>query len=227
VLKNAVARLVYTSFFAVCGWSRNGELTEASPWQAGGSPYQRVKRDAERLILKFHRDQQVPVVVLQPTLVYGPFAAWTMVPVNELKTGLVPLLDNGSGYCNAVYMQEKKRQSGTVTQMIDLARDPKVSARLVSLPLVQAGFRAVRKCLSVDNWDSLKSPLREVSPEENTYGLPARPLCVPTESFLALCQSKINVRIDKARSLLGYEPKFDLPRGMHLTSEFIRWANLI
>ncbi len=38
VLKNAVARLVYTSSFAVYGWSRNGDLTEASPWQAGGEP---------------------------------------------------------------------------------------------------------------------------------------------------------------------------------------------
>jgi nucleoside-diphosphate-sugar epimerase len=286
VLKNGVARLVYTSSFAVYGWSRNGELTETSPWQAGGSLYQRVKRDAERLILKLYRDRQVPAVIVQPTLVYGPFAAWTMAPVNELKTGLVPLLDNGSGYCNAVYvddvadaliqaatqpgiigqtflisatnpvtwqefyaayetmlgvhatvsmsegevrkaMQEKKRQSGTVTQMIDLAREPKVSAKLVSLPVVQTGLRAARRCLGFNQWDSLKSSLRgESSLGGSTDGSPGRPLCVPNESFLALYRSKVNVRIDKARSLLGYEPKFDLHRGMRLTSEFVRWANL-
>ncbi len=170
----------------------------------------------------------------------------------------MPLLDNGSGYCNAVYVdvadaliqaatqsgingetflisavnpvtwkdfynayedalrvhatvnmaerevrkaiQEKKRQSGTVTQMIDLARDPKVSARLVTLPLVQTGLRAARRCLSLNNWDSLKSSLRgEGSPGENTYGLPGKAALCAEQSFLALYRSKINVRIDKAR----------------------------
>jgi nucleoside-diphosphate-sugar epimerase len=33
--------------------------------------------------------------------------------------------------------------------------------------------------------------------------------------------------IDKAVRLLGYQPRFDLDRGMALTEEWARWANLI
>jgi nucleoside-diphosphate-sugar epimerase len=46
-------------------------------------------------------------VVVQPTLVYGPLSThWTITPVQHLKTGLVPLVDGGTGYCNAVYIDD-------------------------------------------------------------------------------------------------------------------------
>jgi nucleoside-diphosphate-sugar epimerase len=35
------------------------------------------------------------------------------------------------------------------------------------------------------------------------------------------------VRIEKARRLLGWEPRFDLERGMELTGRWARWANLL
>ncbi len=33
--------------------------------------------------------------------------------------------------------------------------------------------------------------------------------------------------IDKARSKLGYSPQYELRRGMELTEQWARWANLI
>jgi len=39
--------------------------------------------------------------------------------------------------------------------------------------------------------------------------------------------STARVRIDKARTILGFAPQFDLERGMAMTTEWARWANLL
>jgi nucleoside-diphosphate-sugar epimerase len=58
-------------------------------------------------VLGLCKQENLPAVVLQPTVVYGPFSRpWTIGPVNSLRTGLVPLVDGGHGLCNAVYVDD-------------------------------------------------------------------------------------------------------------------------
>jgi nucleoside-diphosphate-sugar epimerase len=121
VLHAAVPRLVYVSSLAVYGAISDVELTELSPWHRTASRYAQLKRASERLVLKLHREKGLPVVVLQPTLVYGPFSVqWTIGPSLQLKTGLVPLVDGGGGLCNAVYVDD------VVDALLLAARQPKV-----------------------------------------------------------------------------------------------------
>ena len=47
---------------------------------------------------------------------------------------------------------------------------------------------------------------------------------LPSPRHLEEFPSRCRVRIDKARRLLGYEPAFDLARGMERTGEYLRWA---
>jgi nucleoside-diphosphate-sugar epimerase len=107
VLQEGVSRLVHVSTFAVYGTTPEGDLTESSPWLRPQNTYIRVKREAERMLLDLHRQKGLPVVIVQPTLVYGPFSVhWSIHPVNRLQTGVVPLVDGGQGYCNAVYIDD-------------------------------------------------------------------------------------------------------------------------
>ena len=53
-----------------------------------------------------------------------------------------------------------------------------------------------------------------------------RRLYIPEGELLALYRSRCHVRIEKARRVLGYEPKFDFDQGMEETAKFIRWAYL-
>lgn len=48
--------------------------------------------------------------------------------------------------------------------------------------------------------------------------------CLPSKRRLELYAAKCVVRIDKARHVLGYEPEFDLERGMGCTTRYVRWA---
>jgi nucleoside-diphosphate-sugar epimerase len=107
VLEEGVPRMVHVSSYAVYGPTLDGEMDEHHPWQPCDHPYVEAKRAAERMVLDFHAQHGLPVVVVQPTIVYGPFCkAWTLRPVLDLKTGLVPLVDGGGGHCNAVYVDE-------------------------------------------------------------------------------------------------------------------------
>jgi nucleoside-diphosphate-sugar epimerase len=121
VLQEGVSRMVHVSTFSVYGPTLNGDLTESLPWQSSNHPYVQAKRAAERLVLNLYRQEGLPVVVLQPAIVYGPFSKpWTLRPTNDLKTGLVPLVNGGGGYCNAVYIDD------VVDAMILAATQPDV-----------------------------------------------------------------------------------------------------
>jgi nucleoside-diphosphate-sugar epimerase len=120
-LQAGVSRFVHVSTFAVYGPTLDGNLTELSPWQPSNHSYIQAKRAAETLMLDWQQQKGLPVVVLQPTIVYGPFCKpWTLKPITDLKTGLVPLVNGGHGYCNGVYIDD------VVEAMILAATQPDV-----------------------------------------------------------------------------------------------------
>ena len=53
------------------------------------------------------------------------------------------------------------------------------------------------------------------------------PLYIPDRPAEDLYASHTRVRIEKARDLLGYEPAFDLERGMAITAAWAQWARLV
>lgn len=278
-----VDRVVYVSSFAVYGEPIDGDLSESSPRSAARTAYSRYKKLAEDLLLDRARREGLPVVILQPTLIYGPFSRhWTIEPVRQLKTGLVPLVDGGEGLCNLVYVDDAvdglvaaaradyvtgerflisggdparwrdfygayesmlgrratvemrveeveealrggARREGTVPIVLGWLRDPRVLGEIARLPLFRASLRTARAVLSERQWLRLKESFFS----SNGAGEGAMPIHLPDRSLLALQRSRVRVRIDKARELLGYRPRFDLRQGMAATEGFLRWARII
>ena len=107
VLRHKVKSLVYVSTISVYEPMEDGDLDEKSPKQPSGWTYPDTKKKAEEVMLEFHKRQGLPVVAIQPTIVYGPFVkGWTQGPLNQLKSGTVILPDDGAGLCNAVYIDD-------------------------------------------------------------------------------------------------------------------------
>jgi nucleoside-diphosphate-sugar epimerase len=91
----------------VYGRTADGDLDETAPRRRFGNAYSDSKLAAERLALREARAGRVPVVVLQPTAVYGPFGGvWTAQVLATLRAGRVILVDGGLGLCNAVYVDD-------------------------------------------------------------------------------------------------------------------------
>jgi nucleoside-diphosphate-sugar epimerase len=287
VLGQKVCRMVHVSTFSVYAPMKDGELTEQSPWPPTQNSYTLIKREADRLVLDLHKKSGLPVVIVQPTLVYGPYStAWTLGPVQNLKTGLVPLVNGGAGLCNAVYVDDvvdamiqsatepgvngetflisgpspvtwrefyeafesilgvkstvdvpvetvaqaiqlRKQKPGTFGQLLALARRPDVYPHLVGLPALRLPLKLLKGTISDQSWKELKV-LASRGKSGNNRGRQSqeRPLHIPDEALFLLYQAKTTVRIDKARARLGYQPQMDFRKGMELTADFIRWANL-
>ena len=101
-----VDRIVHMSTVEVYDPPDEGVLTEASPREKRGDPYGDSKLEAERLALE-HAERGAPVTVVQPTVVYGPWApVWTADVLRRMREGPVALVDGGEGLCNAVYVDD-------------------------------------------------------------------------------------------------------------------------
>ena len=105
--RERVARVVHVSTVMVYGPSRDGELDESASRRPCGLSYADAKLEAETLALQFGGRHGLPVTVLQPTAVYGPFGeAWTGHVLQQLKTGRVILVNGGEGWRNVVYVDD-------------------------------------------------------------------------------------------------------------------------
>jgi len=273
VLRHKVRSLVYVSSISVYEPMEDGDLDETAPKKSSGWTYPDTKKKAEKVMLELHNQHGLPVAIVQPTIVYGPFVkGWTQGPLNQLKSGMVILPDEGAGLCNAVYIDD------VADSLILAATNPNAigetflisglepvtwrefygayedmlgitATRYMSAPEIQARYnklnnrlrRAITRTLkrlikkspssviSAGYWLKERSPL--VARILQSYGVtgsgnPGGPReFIPDPQRLALFRSKAKVRIDKAREVLDYVPRFDLQSGMKHTGRYVQWVN--
>jgi nucleoside-diphosphate-sugar epimerase len=99
-----VRRFVHMSTAAVYGETPPpGCETETAPVRRTGDAYCDNKARAERIALRYAR-RGLPVVILRPSIVYGPYSAWDTRLIAELGQGRTVLIDGGGGACNTTYV---------------------------------------------------------------------------------------------------------------------------
>jgi nucleoside-diphosphate-sugar epimerase len=99
-----VKRVVHMSTAAVHGLTPppGSETEDASP-RLTGDGYCDNKARAERAVLRAGR-RGLPVVILRPSIVYGPYSAWSTRLIADLREHRVALIDGGKGACNTTYV---------------------------------------------------------------------------------------------------------------------------
>lgn len=105
-LRHGVRRLVHVSSISVYEPLPDGDVDETTPSEPCGWTYPDNKLAVEKMLLQYGEEQGLATVVLQPTIVYGPFSSWTMDPVMRLRNGRVVLPSDREGLCNAVYVDD-------------------------------------------------------------------------------------------------------------------------
>ena len=100
-----VRRLVHLSSMVVYGYPEEEIVTEQSRRAPMDVPYDRAKAEIEERVLAEADRGDLECVVLQPTIVYGPYAGgWTVSVVNRIRSGDMVLYDEGAGICNTLYI---------------------------------------------------------------------------------------------------------------------------
>jgi nucleoside-diphosphate-sugar epimerase len=246
-----VQRLVYLSSIAVHGPNPPDPVTEDSPYQLCDRDYSDSKIRTEQLLFDCYREHGVPVVILRPTFIWGPRSSlFTMRQLPAMKAGRFVLVDQGRGRCSAVYVDnlidamllaacrvEAVGQAFLITdgqddvtwaeffghyaQWLGIAELPSISSRSL---LSRAVAAQIEPCQA---W--LNRLAGSPAP------LPRRVLRRALREWLSLCgrfgyQSawdtakyarRGRVDITKARTLLGYQPRYTLESGM---AETYRWV---
>ncbi|WP_052667085.1 NAD-dependent epimerase/dehydratase family protein [Nitriliruptor alkaliphilus] len=293
-LRAGVERLVHVSSAAVYGNGHQGDLTETSTYERAPNSYVASKQVGERLLARLHRSCGLPVVVIQPPIVYGPWGrVWTARIIEQLSAGVLALPDGGHGVCNAVYVDDladaivsaataddvtgevflvsaaepvswrgfyaafeamvghqavldvpsgllprlaRRERRRTRRHLLRVTAgglrravaNPDTVATLQRLPAAQRTAGLLVDVLPAQGWEALKELVTGGQEPSPRYGYAAarKLIHVPSTDDTALYCSTARLRIDKARRLLGYRPRFDLDEGMRLTAEFSRWARL-
>jgi nucleoside-diphosphate-sugar epimerase len=100
-----VDRFVYLSTCGVHGSTPPDLADEDAPFRPNGVPYTDSKIEAEEAVWEYWHTKRLPIVVIRPSPVWGPRSpAFTLWPVNHIKSGRWYLPDGGSGVCQAVYV---------------------------------------------------------------------------------------------------------------------------
>jgi nucleoside-diphosphate-sugar epimerase len=103
-LEAGVKRFVHMSTAAVYGLTPPpASETEDAPLRLTGDVYCDNKGRAERAVLRAGQ-QGLPVVILRPSIVYGPYSAWSTRLIADLREHRVALIDGGRGACNTTYI---------------------------------------------------------------------------------------------------------------------------
>jgi nucleoside-diphosphate-sugar epimerase len=204
-----VRRLVHISTVAVYDAAGRARLDERCPRLAptpGRRGYAEAKLAAEEIVLAC--SGALEVVVLQPTVVYGPWGGdWSRRALERLERDNAWLPTGGAGVCNAVFVDD-------VVEAIALSLTAPAapsSCLLVSgaEPVTWGAFYdALRRMLRVPVPDGCDGPSGLEPWERDLYA------------------SSAAVDIERARTLLGYAPAYDLDRGMAALQAWAEWARL-
>lgn len=98
-------RLVYFSSAAVHSLAPPGGIIREDDPLDGRFPYAQMKILAESLVSQYHHSHRLPVVILRPTCVWGPFSPnWTIAAVELIRKEIAFLPLEGGGTANAVHI---------------------------------------------------------------------------------------------------------------------------
>jgi nucleoside-diphosphate-sugar epimerase len=282
-----VEKFVHMSTAAVYGLTPPpGSETEDFPVRFTGDNYCDNKWRAEQAVMRFGR-QGMSTVILRPSIVYGPYSAWSTRLVDNLRQKSVTLIDGGRGACNTIYVDNlvdaifMALNNDAANQQTFLVSDgedvtwgdfiqahvamlglreplPHISSEQVrayykeqpglwtgSLRATAQAFRSrelrqllmripiTQKLLSTA-WDWLES-MSEARRQQvrSQLGVRRPPQLeqpnapIPDAVDFATQTGTVFFRIDKARNILGYEPRVSFRQGMALVEQWMRHATYI
>jgi nucleoside-diphosphate-sugar epimerase len=219
-------RFVYLSSMVVFGMHPQRGFDETAPMIHTGDHYNLTKIRAEEMIQECIRERGLPAVIVRPPYVYGPRDRQFLPRVlASLRDGQFRFVGSGRQPVSLVYV------GNLVEALVLAATRPDVVGETFLITDAEAVTRR---------------RMMEIVCEETGYPMPTRhvprwlvrALCPVMEGIHSLRRSAepplvnkfrlkfmstpLTYRIDKARRMLGYEPKVDTEAGLRQTLAWFR-----
>lgn len=222
-----VKRFVYCSSIGAMGKRIQKPADEKSPCHPEDI-YQVTKRAAEEICLEYYRTHGFPIAIVRPADVYGPRDRRLLKMFKGIRKGRFPLIGNGLNEHHMVYIDD-------MVQGFLLAGE---SDRAPGEIFIIAGERpvAVKTLMDIIARETRGSVPGVRIPLKPVYNLAVvvEKLCQPLGIQPPLYPRRVDFfrsdyafDITKAKQVIGYQPRYDLPSGIRKTLEYYELASLL
>jgi nucleoside-diphosphate-sugar epimerase len=218
-------KLIYISSQAAAGPCRNGGRKKESDPCEPVSPYGRSKRLGEEVAIA--HSHELPILILRPCAVYGPRDRDVYAFFKLLSKRIKPCLSGQDQHISLSYVEdiiqaillaaEARQPSGEVFFLSD-GHD----YRLEEIgDIIARAMEVTPLCVRIPGWmlfgiASLSEYLSKVT---------GKPPLLNRGKVEEMVQQNWVCDITKAKTLLGFEPRFPLSQGAKLTFEWYRRQN--
>lgn len=217
-----IERFIHISTINVHGFPPPLGCNAESPLRESGDFYSDSKVATERVAWQYCREKKLPLVVVRPACTYGPRGgAWTLTPIKRLRAGKRVLIGDGSGVCNAIY----------IDNLIDLI----LLAAKSDAALGQAFIGAEGCGVTWREFYGAYAAMLGIVRVKSVPLFAARMLASASEIFARITgqrpfvarqsvefySHRVVYDIAKSKRLLGYEPRVSFAEGMRLTHKWL------
>jgi len=204
-------------------------VDESWPLITNGNSYTDTKITGEHTILAAHAGGELDCTIIRPGDVYGPASrAWVVVPVQMMKSRQFILPDRGRGIFSPIYIDD-------LVDGVVLAAGLQQGAGQVFTLAHGTGVTCAEFFGHHWRWLGRKGSIPSL-PTSVAIGLAeagaklARLTGKSTEmgrGSIGLLSRRGTYSIEKARRLLGFDPKVDLAEGMRRSEAWARSSGLV
>jgi nucleoside-diphosphate-sugar epimerase len=184
--------------------------------------YTQTKVESEQLVLSYHREHKLPVVVLRPGFIYGPRDR-TVMPklLDNLRKRKLRYIGGGKGAMNCIYVGNlieaallAVEKPEAVGQIYNLTDGEFVSKRRFIESIVAGMGLPYPKPVSVPLWAArVMAWWMERDARKKNSPKPPR----LTQGRLKFLGLNLDFSIEKAKRELGYRPRWSFDEGMRET----------
>lgn len=219
-----VKRFVYVSSVAVHSFIGTSDLNEDAPQFPSPFPYVQSKREAEKLVMAYHRQGNIQVTIVRPGDVYGPgdrVSLLKMAPL--LERGIMGTINGGRALGAFAYVEnlvDGMILVGTRSEAIGQAYVITDGIKLTWKDYFEKLTRALevhRPRYSINGHLAygLASVLEWIY---RTLRIRSRPLL--TRYVVRHAMGDFHFRIDKAKKELGYQPRINIDEAIQATADW-------
>lgn len=223
-----VSRFVLLSSIAAYGHEAPDGADETYPLKTTGglSTYTDTKLNSEHVVLAAHAAGEIECVIVRPADVYGPGSVWIREPIALAKAGQMILPNGGRGIFDAIYIDN------FVDGLVLVVASDKVGGHIFNLAEDNAMtcMDYFGRVARMAGGKVRTVPIKVAAPVLDFVGGVQRRLGRPNElgaAAMHMLNRRGVVSIEKARSLLGYEPIVTFDEGIRRSEEWARAEGLI
>lgn len=216
-VQHKIARFIHISSIGVYSWT-DGPIHETTPIRPMNQ-YERTKAEGESILLQMHQQHGLPIIILQPSFIYGPRAK---IGMRELfwyiRKPWLPLVDKGKHRLNMIYISDVIDALVHVKEINDAVGERFIIGHH-DHPTYREIIRTASEILDIPT-TRLSLPFRIVKPLAyltQKLGFTPKSNSIPYSEFLKYMNRDGVLNISKAKRMLDFDPKINLEEGLRRT----------